>query len=232
MATGKPNPSSHLTPSSSNTTSHGGLYNPYKGRLGARQLSESVSSFLSRLPPSKSSRDEWGPWIFIANPYTSHPLAREDWAGFKTAGVELLSSFSTKRAEIEEQFASNPQNAISQKLTPERKALEESICAAAKERNCTTGKWMLFPTSDNVDDVWEKVAIGTAEGQLGITAKVSTADVEMAYGGGVTWLVCVYTKDFIDKEDVKRVIVKLVELGLVSRRPVSYKCGECILPPL
>jgi Domain of unknown function (DUF1917) len=54
----------------------------------------------------------------------------------------------------------------------------------------------------------------------------------MAYGGGVTWLVCVYTKDFIDKEDVKRVIVKLVELGLVSRRPVSYKCGECILPPL
>jgi hypothetical protein len=36
----------------------------------------------------------------------------------------------------------------------------------------------------------------------------------------------------MDKEDVKRVIVKLVELGLVSRRrPVSYKCGECILPP-
>jgi hypothetical protein len=32
---------------------------------------------------------------------------------------------------------------------------------------------MLFPTSDNVDDVWEKVAIGTAEGQLGIAAKVS-----------------------------------------------------------
>jgi hypothetical protein len=58
-------------------------------------------------------------------------------------------------------------------LTPARKALEESTCTAAKERNCTTGKWMLFPTSDNVDDVWEKVAIGTAEGQLGIAAKVS-----------------------------------------------------------
>lgn len=83
-----------------------------------------------------------------------------------------------------------------------------------------------------MDDVWEKVAIGTAEGQLGIAARVSTADVEMDNGGDVTWLVCVYTKDFMDKEDVKKVIVKLVELGLVSRRrPVSYKCGECILPP-
>jgi hypothetical protein len=71
-------------------------------------------------------------------------------------------------------------------LTPERKALEESICAAARERNCTTGKWMFFPTSENVDDVWEKVAIGTAEGQLGIAAKVSTADVEMGNGGDVT----------------------------------------------
>jgi Basophilic leukemia-expressed protein Bles03 len=144
MGTGKPNLSSHLTRSSSNTTSHGGLYNPYKGRLGALQLSESVSSFLSRLPPSKSSRGEWGPWIFIANPYTSHPLAREDWAGFKTAVAELLSSFSTKRADIEEQFAGNPHNVISQKLTPERKALEESICAAAKERNCTIGNGCSF----------------------------------------------------------------------------------------
>jgi hypothetical protein len=92
------------------------------------------------------------------------------------AGAELLSSFSAKRAEIEEQFARNPQNVISHKLTPERKALEESICAAAKQRNCTTGKWMLFPTLENVDDVWEKVTIGTGEGQLGIAAKVSTAD--------------------------------------------------------
>jgi hypothetical protein len=118
-------------------------------------------------------------------------------------------------------------------LTPERKALEESICATAKERNCTTGKWMLFLTSENVDDVWEKVAIGTAEGQLGIAAKVSTVDIEMSNGGDMTWLVCIYTKDFINKEDVKRVIVKLVELGLVNkRRPVSYKCGKCILPPL
>jgi hypothetical protein len=55
----------------------------------------------------------------------------------------------------------------------------------------------------------------------------------MGNGGDVTWLVCVYTNDFTDKEDVKRVVVKLVELGLVSRRrPVFYKCGECILPPL
>jgi hypothetical protein len=120
-----------------------------------------------------------GPWIFIANPYTSHLPTSEDWAGFKTAGAELLSSFSAKRAEIEKQFAGKSQNAIWRKSAAERKALEKSIYAAAKERNCTTGKWMLFPTSEYVDDLWEKVAVGTAERQLGIAAKVSTADEEI-----------------------------------------------------
>jgi hypothetical protein len=86
------NSSSPLTPDSLNSTPSRVLYNPYAGRPNARQLSESVSSFLSRLPLSKSSSDELGPWIFIANPYTSHLPTSEDWAGFKTAGAELLSS--------------------------------------------------------------------------------------------------------------------------------------------
>lgn len=115
-----------------------------------------------------------GPWVFIANPYSSRLLTSKDWDGFKTAGAELLSSFSAKRAEIEKRFAGKPQNVISRKLIAERKVLEESIYAAAKERNCTVGKWMLFPTSEYVDDVWEKVAIGTGEGNLGTAAKVST----------------------------------------------------------
>ncbi len=38
---------------------------------------------------------------------------------------------------------------------------------------------MFFPTSEYVDDVWEKVAIGIAGRQLGIAAKVSTADEEI-----------------------------------------------------
>lgn len=40
-------------------------------------------------------------------------------------------------------------------------------------------------------------------------------------------MVCVYTEDFTDRGDVKRVIMKLVELGLVGEeKPVYYKCGE------
>jgi hypothetical protein len=36
-----------------------------------------------------------------------------------------------------------------------------------------------LPASEYVDDAWEKVAVGTAERQLGIAAKVSTADEEI-----------------------------------------------------
>jgi hypothetical protein len=94
---------------------------------------------------------------------------------------------------------------------------------------------MLFPMSEYVDDVWEEVAVGTAERQFGIAAKVSTADEEIGKERKLTWLVCVYTKDFTDRGDVKRVIMKLVELGLVGEeRPVYYPiwwpCGLFFCP--
>ena len=89
---------------------------------------------------------------------------------------------------------------------------------------------MLFPMPEEVDRTWEAVAQGTARGELGIAAKVATDE-----GGGdrVPRLVCVYTADFADKKDVRRVLEGLVEMGLVKKRGVMgeergvfYKCGR------
>ena len=90
-----------------------------------------------------------------------------------------------------------------------RKGLKEGIMKEARDRGCLTGKWMLFPNVQNVDAIWARVAQGTVEGNLGIAAKVAVDSSEIRgeeERGGKGRLVCVYTYDAEDKEDVRRVL--------------------------
>jgi Domain of unknown function (DUF1917) len=45
------------------------LHNPYDGVPFAWQLTETVDSFLARLPPRTTMQSMTTPWIFICNPY-------------------------------------------------------------------------------------------------------------------------------------------------------------------
>jgi len=51
----------------SNDVSH--LHNPYAGNKHARQLTETVDAFLSRLPPATTEKTPGHAWIWIYNPY-------------------------------------------------------------------------------------------------------------------------------------------------------------------
>lgn len=51
-----------------------------------------------------------------------------------------------------------------------------------------------------------------SEGRLGDTAKIATADPEARRDN--SRLICIYTKNFSDLADVRRVLMELVELGL------------------
>ena len=91
---------------------------------------------------------------------------------------------------------------------------------------------MLFPMPEDVNRWWKVVAEGTASGELGIAAKVATDD---GRGERESRVICVYTADFEDRADVKRVLQRLVAAGLVRKkgpmgedRGVFYKCGELL----
>lgn len=87
---------------------------------------------------------------------------------------------------------------------------------------------MLFPAAADVNGVWGTVARVTARGQLGCDAKVAAAGAGAGAGGGAR-LICVYTRDFADMEDVRRVAKGLDDLGLIPReRSVYYKPGGFI----
>lgn len=81
----------------------------------------------------------------------------------------------------------------------------------------------MFCPAGEVDAVWAVVARATAENGLGSAAKVAPDN-----GEGKERLICIYTKDFNDMEDVTRVLRKMKELGLVDSRekPLYYKCGQ------
>ncbi|KAI9850635.1 MAG: hypothetical protein M1838_005349 [Thelocarpon superellum] len=198
------------------------LYNPYADQIQGRQLSESVAAFLGRAPPSSTSVEEYGPWIFIANPHASRRPLDEDLAGLARTGQELLDAFMTEKTQIEEQLRGRPEAVIKRAVTKARKPVEEALLHAATEKRCTSGKWMLFPSPGIVDHVWGLIAKSTAANELGIAAKVAT---KPAGDDRASRLICIYTADFADQHDVRRVLHKLVELGAVDRSAaIYYKC--------
>jgi len=81
---------------------------------------------------------------------------------------------------------------------------------------------MLFCETHEVDAIWYTVANATASNELGRAAKVAPRGHEDRQSR----LICIYTKDFTDTNDVARVLSKLRDLGLVSMRGKSiyYKC--------
>jgi len=82
------------------------------------------------------------------------------------------------------------------------------------------GKWLIFQDPDQADSSWKKVRDATVAGELGISAKVSTAKPNPDSRDNRK-VIYVYTKDWADEADVMRVREKLRELGFVDR--IGYK---------
>jgi hypothetical protein len=82
------------------------------------------------------------------------------------------------------------------------------------------GKWLIFLPPEEVDDAWRKVRDSTWRGELGISAKVSTAKPNPDSRDNMK-VIYVYTPDWRDEEDVMRVRERLRELGFVDR--LGYK---------
>ncbi|MCJ1244545.1 hypothetical protein MMC30_001743 [Trapelia coarctata] len=206
-------------------------YNPHEGDASAYQLSDSLEDFLRRLPPSRTPSSMYGPWIWIANPQCPK-RACPNHAHLMKVGEQMLKDFEGRKGKMEAEGAGKAQSTVSRKINPLRAALASDLLALAKECAETSGKWMLFPSASDVDRVWGIVAKGVLEGKLGVSAKVATSDDVGLEGGGERGkVICVYTADFGDKRDVKRVLEGMKGLGLLAGRGkwggelgVWYKC--------
>ncbi|MCJ1475207.1 hypothetical protein MMC13_003867 [Lambiella insularis] len=191
------------------------LYSPHEGSPSGRQLDEPLSHFLTRLPPLTTHESFIGPWIWVSNPDSTFRPTDQNIAGMMARGERILSDFEDQRDKLEKMLAGKARGAISRKINPIREKVRTALLESARKNGCTTGKWMLFPMEEGVNRVWGTIAKATVDGHLGIDAKVATDQ-----GKGLTTprLICVYTQDFGDKKDLKRVLRKLAELGLLGEK--------------
>ncbi|KAJ5711692.1 hypothetical protein N7488_005848 [Penicillium malachiteum] len=189
---------------------------------------ETISSFLSRLRPSITLKSEAGPWIWVrgkASKSLSKSLESRDEASFVRKGTELLREFDDKEQELRaahDKSGARSTGGLTRKLKPLRCELETGILSVARETGITAGKWMLFPSDDRVDEVWRTLVLALEKGDVCADAKVSTNDGK---GNGQARLICIYTEDFADREDVKKVLQMLAreELFHPRGRPIYYK---------
>ena len=91
----------------------------------------------------------------------------------------------------------------------------EAACAESSDRYILTGKWMIFPKSENLDGAWLTVAHALHTGQLGDSCKVNAKKE----GSNV---IIVYTPNFRDEKEVLRVGLALLDLFPYLEQ-ISYK---------
>jgi hypothetical protein len=87
-----------------------------------------------------------------------------------------------------------------------------------------SGKWIIFVNPQNVDEVWTKIKKAVEEGKLGDSAKVATAKPNPLAGHSKAHVICVYTYDWTDQRDVKRIRDELRRIGITNKIP--YKADE------
>lgn len=205
------------------------MHNRLKGCEDAWQAGdETINDFLKRLPVAEPSTADVGPWLWVCNPkWTGKGKkkdAEQDLSGFQDAGEELLTVFVQRRSKMESENPDKSAATITRKMGPYRDNLEEDVLATAIKHSVTYGKWMLFPSPEDLPRTWRLVAEATSQNRLGPISKVGTFD---PFADKRETLIRVYTYNFTDMEDITRVLDTLIELGLVNRdgaRSIYYKC--------
>lgn len=203
------------------TSSVSRYHNLFQGHPGAWQLNETVDKFLARLPPSSTPRTHQIDWIRISNPFL--PAGDRQMLGvLKEGGSERLDIFSRFIAATN--ASGKPLLRIKKEIQREREDTVNDLRHLAAMSNVLSGKWMLFPEPLDADEVWKRVARATCNNELGFAAKIEP----MTVTPDKQRLLCVYTKDFRDKDDVARVLDKLRSLELIRAggKQMYYKSGK------
>ncbi len=82
-----------------------------------------------------------------------------------------------------------------------------------------SGKWLIFIPRDKVDHIWGLIKTAIEYGLLGSAAKVSTSLENPNSRDKNMHVICVYSYDYTDKEDVLRIRQQLRTMGIVDKIP-------------
>ncbi|KAI1735159.1 hypothetical protein F4680DRAFT_312338 [Xylaria scruposa] len=219
---------------------------PFEGEEFAWQRdTESIDDFLTRLPPSQTWARPGLSSIWISNPNVWH-APRDDAENQHIPGAEDEMPTYGNLAELMESgeerltfLSSAIEDSQKPRVPFERYMLEKAsdqagaaaardILKLAQDMDVTFGKWLVFCDTQEVDQIWNIIVHATRDDKLGIAAKFAARTRQ---DSSEPILICVYTYDFEDKEDVRRVAMMLEELGVIKANDtLYYQPGQFINP--
>ena len=98
-----------------------------------------------------------------------------------------------------------------------------SVSSKAPCQTKNKGKWLAFIPISYADSVWKKIDLATKQDKLGYHSKMSTP-VIFEQRKKTLCVLCIYTYDCHDGQDVLRVREELRKLGFI--RKIKYICKE------
>lgn len=92
----------------------------------------------------------------------------------------------------------------------------EGIDELAKQSGVLVGKWLIYRGEKDIDASWKTIAEALIDNMFGVSAKVSTVRQK-----GHSYVICVYTQNYMDTVDVQSVRSVLSSIGF--RESLCYK---------
>lgn len=87
-----------------------------------------------------------------------------------------------------------------------------------------SGKWLIPLRLEKLDEIWPLVKQATEEGELGQASMAATGKPSPRAAKSGEKVICVFTYDWTNSEDVRRVRKALRDLGISKK--VKYKADE------
>ena len=151
-------------------------------------------------------------------------LSEQEKSSYATVRLTLTTNDERKVQGRREATMKKPETSLSSEPMPSQITDEYWLYAVRKKGHypkatAKSGKWLVFVPLSQVDEVWARIREATEEGRLGDSAKVATAKPNPNATDPSKKVICVYTYDWTDEEDVRRVRDELRALGIVSKIP-------------
>jgi hypothetical protein len=89
------------------------------------------------------------------------------------------------------------------------------------------GKWLIFLKTELLDEYWNKIRQSLHDSGLGSIAKTATSKPNPNAASSKEKVICVYSYDADDKEDVMRIRQSLRDIGITWKIP--YKLDHATL---
>ena len=147
------------------------------------------------------------PWVVIGN------LSRLEKDRAKPSDNEIRELILTSYHK-NDIFADKKRNVVVVGGTFEVPIEENGLDALARKTGITGGKWLIREMEEGINRSWYVIANSTWKDELGNEAKASTA---RRAGTSNEYVICVYTENYLEALELKRVRERLRTLGYAQR---------------